>query len=194
MYFGSGIEALCQWQQRAQQLLGSRPSVDEPQEGLGQADGELQVAVSHFLAQFLLVSQCLGVVLDGIAPVSHLEHDVAFLAQGIHQIGHRHARRVGVTAVQLLHVEFAGALVVGQHVHLLGLGLDDLGRGLYRHEQHRREARFVAFGEAFKQLLCLGEFFGCAAVVAHVMMGECQVVEQCCYDGMEILGFLALVC
>ena len=61
---------------------------------------------------------------------------------------------------------------------MLGLGLDDLGRGLDGHEQQGAEARLVALRQPFQQLLGLGQLFGGPAVVAHVVMGEGQVVDQ----------------
>ena len=84
---GGSVEALCQRQQRAQELFGGGSAVDEPHQGLSQSDGQAKLAFTHFLAEFLLIPERLGVILDGIAPVAHLEHDVSLLAQRVHKVG-----------------------------------------------------------------------------------------------------------
>ena len=103
-HLGGCVQALGQRQQGAQQLLGSGTAVDESHQGLGQADGQFQITQAHLVAQLLLVAQGLGVILDGIAAVAHLEHDVSLLAEGIDQIGHRGAGGVGVAAVEFTHI------------------------------------------------------------------------------------------
>ena len=60
--------------------------------------------MAHLFAQLLLVTQGFGIILDGIAPVAHLKHDVALLAESIHQVGHGGASGVGIATVQFAHV------------------------------------------------------------------------------------------
>jgi len=173
-----GIETLCQRLQRAQQLLGGSPAVDEAHESLSKSDGKVQVTLAHGVTQLLLVAQCLGKILDSVATVAHFQHDVALLAQGVHQLRHGSPCGVGVTTGQLTLIKFAGSLIMGQHVHLLGLGLDDIGRCFHRHEQQGAEACLVALGEAFQHLLRLGEFLGGTTAVPHGMVCHGEIIEQ----------------
>ena len=146
--------------------------------------------MSHHGAYLLLVAQSLGVEFHRVAGVAHLQHEVALVAQRVDQVGQGHAHLLRVFVGQHGGVELGGGLVVGKHVHLLDARLEDGGRGLDGIDQHGREARIVAFHQALKELLALGELLhGAGVVVGHVVhIG--QVVEQRGHDGQKVLAAL----